>query len=68
MSGWPTGCSCRICTLRRAAISGLRFGLPLVCPKCQLDSNYYGILKIPGQKVAPTCPNCSTALVSGRAA
>jgi len=68
MSEWPSGCSCRVCTLRRAAIGGLRFGLPLVCPKCYTTGNYYGILKVPGLKVAPACPNCSTDLKARRVA
>jgi len=63
---WPSGCRCRVCTLRKAATSGHRFGLPLVCPKCRTRGLYFGALKLPGEKVAPACPECGTALVSGR--
>ncbi len=34
LAAWPSDCRCRVCSLRKAAIRGLSFGLPLVCPKC----------------------------------
>jgi len=61
---WPTNCRCQICLKRKAATSGFRFGLPLSCPKCRAKGDYFGILKIPGEKVTPFCPNCKTQLVS----
>lgn len=40
------------------------YGLPLRCPKCPAQQ-YYGMLKVPGNKVVP-CPNCGTPLVALR--
>jgi hypothetical protein len=39
------------------------YGLPLICPSCREKGNYYGMLKVPGNKSAP-CPNCGTPLIS----
>ena len=44
----------------------MRFGLPLSCPKCRSRGTYYGVLKVPGEKASPSCPECSTSLVSSR--
>jgi hypothetical protein len=48
--------------LRRSATSGYTFGAPLVCPNCRERGGYFGVLKIPGERVAPTCPSCDTQL------
>jgi hypothetical protein len=39
------------------------YGLPLFCPACPEKGNYYGMLKVPGNKAVP-CPNCGTPLIS----
>lgn len=49
--------------LKRSATSGYTFGAPLICTKCRASGGYYGVLKIPGERVAPACPNCDTLLV-----
>lgn len=41
-----------------------RFGWTLVCPKCyDKPGHYYGILKVPSERVNMECPNCKTRLV-----
>ena len=40
------------------------FGWPLVCPKCyDQPGRYFGILKVPSERVDMNCPNCKTRLV-----
>jgi ssDNA-binding Zn-finger/Zn-ribbon topoisomerase 1 len=41
------------------------YGLPLICPACPEKGNYFGMLKVPGNKAIP-CPNCGTSLIALR--
>jgi hypothetical protein len=42
------------------------YGLPLRCEECFRKGEFFGMLKVPGNKAVP-CPNCGKKLTALRA-
>jgi len=41
------------------------YGLPLRCEECLKKGEFFGMLKVPGNKAVP-CPNCGAKLTAYR--